>query len=307
VARGPCKQGSGPEQQSRDPRAEIDCDTGVGDDDSPYFGDKMKKVMKDHFRLASINLNNSLQDIEGDERLFRAIQELEIKLLCMQEVGCNWTHIPRSKAFQQRLNDTFGPHDTRSCFRHNIHDLTGTRLQWGGTGILCKGKLKHYAMGSGGDQTGLGRWTWARTRGKGGMVLRVVSVYCPCKNKRGTIVVWAQHKIYLQERNDDREPRNAFLEDLRKEIIQWIEEGDQVLVCGDLNHDIASGKIVELFQGLNMKNLIEEKHGLDRAPSTYFRDEEGRSVDGMWGTQGLSATRCGYLRPGEFPGDHSLL
>jgi hypothetical protein len=88
----------------------------MGDDDSPYFGDKMNKVMKDHFQVASINLNNSLQDIEGDERLFRAIHEIEIKLLCMQEVGCNWTHIPRSRAFQQRLNNTFGPHDTRSCF-----------------------------------------------------------------------------------------------------------------------------------------------------------------------------------------------
>jgi exonuclease III len=152
----------------------------------------MGKVMKDHFQLASINLNNTLQDMEGDERLFRAIQESEIKILCMQEVGCNWSHIPRSTAFQQPLNDTFGPHNARSSFRHNVHNVhnvTGTRLQWGGTGIMTKGKLKHYVMGSGGDKTGLGRWTWARIGGKGGMVLRVASTYCPCKNERGAIVV----------------------------------------------------------------------------------------------------------------------
>jgi exonuclease III len=101
----------------------------------------------------------------------------------MQEVGCKWSHIPRSIAFQQWLNDMFGPHDTRSSFRHNVHDMTGTKQQWGGTGVMTKGKLKHYAMGAGGDTTGLGRWTWARIRGKGGMVLRVASIYCPCKNE----------------------------------------------------------------------------------------------------------------------------
>jgi hypothetical protein len=156
VARTPYKDSSGPEKQSRVLRAEHDCGLDMDNNDRQYFGDKMRKVMENHFRLASINLNNTLQDTEGDERLFWAIHEAEIKILCMQEVGCNWSHIPRSNAFQQRLNDTFGPHDTRSSFRHNIHDMTGTKQQWGGTGIMTKGKLKHYVMGAGGDTTGLG-------------------------------------------------------------------------------------------------------------------------------------------------------
>jgi exonuclease III len=307
VARAPCKRGSGPAQQSQVPRAETDCNTNDDDDVSPYFGDPLGPVDEKHIRLGSINLNNTLQNAEGDERLFRAIHDLEIKLLCMQEVGCNWSNIPRKQAFQERLNRVFGTHETRSCLRHNVHDLAGTRNQWGGTGVLSRGKIKYYTMGAGGDPTGLGRWSWARIRGKSGVVLRYVSVYCPCENKEGILAVWAQHKVYLQGKNDDRDPRAAFLEDLKEQLSEWIEQGDQVLVCGDLNHDILSPTIVSFFEKFHMTNLIHDRHDSYGAPSTYYQNEQGRSVDGIWGTPGLQVAQGGYLRPGEFPGDHSLL
>jgi hypothetical protein len=162
-------------------------------------------------------------------------------------------------------------------------------------------------MGTGGDPTGLGRWTWARIRGKGGMVLRYASVYCPCENKTGKIAVWSQQKTYLQNHNDDRDPRKAFMEDLKSHIRQSIKEGDQVIVCGDLNHNVFSKTVTTFFESLNMTNLIYDKHNPSEAPSTYFLNEEGKIVDGIWGTPGLKAARCGYLRPEEFPGNHSLL
>jgi hypothetical protein len=121
------------------------------------------------------------------------------------------------------------------------------------------------------------------------------------------IAVWTQHKTYLQDQNDDREPRQAFLKDLKKNVAKWIEMGDQVLVCGDLNHNVLSPKIVSMFQELQMTNLIFDKHDESNAPSTYYRNEEGQIVDGMWGTPGLQATQCGYLRPEEFAGNNSLL
>jgi hypothetical protein len=225
----------------------------------------------------------------------------------MQEIGCNWSQIGKDQAFQERLNRYLGPRDAKSCFKYNIHDQTGTIRQWGGTGILCRGKLHHYTMGTGGDPTGLGRWTWARIRGKGGLVLRYASAYCPCENKTGKIAVWSQQKTYFQNKNDDRDPRKAFMEDLRAQIQQWIDEGDQVLIGGDLNHDVLSQTVTSFFDKLGMTNLIYDRHDSTLAPSTYFLDEEGRIVDGIWGTQGLVAARCGYLRPEEFPGNHSLL
>jgi hypothetical protein len=162
VARSPCRGSSGLVRQSQGPRASDDCDGEGANDIVPYFGDKPGPITEDHFRIGSINLNNTLQDVEGDERLFRDIIRMDIKVLCMQEVGCNWAVIPKHQAFQERLNRVFGPHDTRSCFKYNVHDLAGTMNQWGGTGVMSRGKLKHYAMGAGGDPSGLGRWTWAR-------------------------------------------------------------------------------------------------------------------------------------------------
>ena len=88
-------------------------------------------------------------------------------------------------------------------------------------------------MGVGEDPSGLGRWTWAQYRGKQGIVLRVVSVYMPSKNTNGIISVPAQHKRYLQERNDDRDPRQAFCEDLTTEMDKWLQEGDQLIIGGD--------------------------------------------------------------------------
>jgi exonuclease III len=307
VARTPCKHGSGSGQQSQTPRAETDCHTNENEKETIYFGDPIGPGDDDHIRVGCINLNNTLQNVEGDERLFTAIYEREIKVLCMQEVGCNWAQIGKENSFQQRLNRMLGPRDARSCFKYNTHDQSGTIRQWGGTGVLCRGKIKHYTMGTGGDPTGLGRWTWARIRGKCGMVLRYVSVYCPCENKTGKIAVWTQQKTYFQIHNDDRDPRRAFMEDLKMHVKQWIKDGDQVLVCGDLNHSVFSRTVVTLFEDLGMSNLIYDKHDAKTAPSTYFLDEEGKIVDGIWGTPGLKATRCGYLRPEEFPGNHSLL
>jgi exonuclease III len=194
VARTPCKRSSGPDGQSQAPRANKDCNITEDGEEEVYFGDAMGRADGEHIRIGSINLNNTLQNEEGDERLFREIQARDIQILCMQEVGCNWKNMGRTQRFQHRINQTFGPHETRSTFQHNVHDLTGSKRQWGGTGILSKGKIKHYTKETGGDPTGLGRWTWVRLHGKDGMILRYVSIYCPCESKTGMLTVWTQHK-----------------------------------------------------------------------------------------------------------------
>jgi hypothetical protein len=80
-----------------------------------------------------------------------------------------------------------------------------------------------------------------------------------------------------------------------------------VLLCGDLNHDVTSPTIISFFENMHMSNLLHERHDPQDAPSTYYLNAQGKSVDGIWGTPGLRATQGGYLRPEEFPGNHSLL
>jgi exonuclease III len=312
MSRDPTNPTGVADRQSQTTQAPPNCnDTETNNPENvpPYYGDHPGPVKPDHFRIANINLNNisPYNDSSCDESLFYATNAHDIDVLCMQEIGCNWTNIPQKDSFQKRLDTYYQPRNAKSRVSSNIHDLTGTRKQWGGTGILCKNKIRHYTTGTGNDPKGLGRWTWARYRGKGGMNLRIISVYCPCVNKTGPLSVYRQQTTYLQEHNDDRNPRKALLEDLQREIEIWQEEGDQILICGDLNHEVMEPTITNLFTKLSMKNLLYEKHSYTDAPSTYFKDKQGRIMDGMWGTEGLYATRCGYLEPKDFPGDHSLL
>ncbi len=190
---------------------------------------------------------------------------------------------------------------------HNKHDITGNRKQWGGTGVMSHGKMKHFGMGAGIDKAQLGRWTWARHRGKGGIVFRIVSIYQPCTNKNGEQSVYAQHKTHLQTHNDDRDPRKAFMEDFQLELSEWIDQGDQIVVGGDVNESVFHRSITSLFDTFNMRNLIFDMHDPTHAPKSYFRTTEGRIVDGLWGTPGIHVERCGYLEPGDFPGNHSLM
>jgi len=110
-------------------------------------------------------------------------------------------------------------------------------------------------MGSGSDKAKLGWWTWSRFRGKSGMVLRAVSAYPPCASSGGERTTWSQHKSYFNDHNDDCDPREAFMEDLASEIREWIQEGDQIMVGGDLNKEIRGPAIKEFFSGLGMHNL----------------------------------------------------
>ena len=88
-------------------------------------------------------------------------------------------------------------------------------------------------MGTGKDPSGLGRWCWARFRGRSGITLRIASVYCPCEPNRradgtildGELTVYKQHQRFLNESNDDRDPRTAFLQDFETALTSGLEEG----------------------------------------------------------------------------------
>jgi hypothetical protein len=49
--------------------------------------------------------------------------------------------------------------------------------------------------------------------------------------------VFAQHKLFLQNKDDDRCPRQAILEDLCSEFEEYKQEGDNILLMLDGNDD----------------------------------------------------------------------
>ena len=282
------------------------------EDNPPYFGDFPRKVKRDCLRIASLNINRLQERINNpkDEILFKSINQYDIDILNLQEVGLNWYNIPRHDNWHSRTDLHLKAEMGRiqSKMSHNTRDKTNSKLQWGGTGIMSNGKISYFSMGAGSDSSGLGRWTWTRYRGKDGIVLRCVSVYQPNSNKEGTLTVYQQHKEYLQSINDDRDPRAAFMEDLDNSLTEWSITGDQIILSGDINEHIFHPSIVDFFEKHNMRNLMYERHEQSNAPPTYLHTTSTtRIVDGIWGTPNITAHRCGYLEPGDFPSDHSLL
>jgi hypothetical protein len=54
---------------------------------------------------------------------------------------------------------------------------------------------------------------------------------------------YSQQVNFLYANNDGRCPRQAFLDDLKQEIEQRVQEGDQVIVMLDAIGDVREGEV----------------------------------------------------------------
>ena len=105
----------------------------------------------------------------------------QLQVVAMQETGVNWSVVLRENQWRARMESYLDPSQVCAKMCHNTHATTNDEFQWGGTGIMTHGKLKHFAMGAGSDKAKLGRWTWARYRGKGDTVFRMVASTGPTR------------------------------------------------------------------------------------------------------------------------------
>ena len=91
----------------------------------------------------------------------------------------------------------------------------------------------HQVMECGKDPQGLGRWAWTRYRGWQGVNICVVVAYRPVLNKSGSLSVWNQQTSIFKGIKGD-----WCLKDLCREVSQWLESSDQLVVGLDVNDDV---------------------------------------------------------------------
>jgi len=219
-------------------------------EEEPYFGDIPGPLGEHYFRLGCLNVNrispykdpslyqrsvsrSPLEDTREikHEEIFHLVQKMSLSITLMQEIGVNWSCVPRQHQWRERAAEVLDRNHTKSFLSHNCRDVSGNLMQWGGTGVMSFGKLSHYASGGGSDKAKLGRWTWARFVGRNGTMLRCVSIYRP-NASQGAMTVASQHRRYFQTVNDNRDPRSAFVEDFEQELCEGLEAGDHVIVGG---------------------------------------------------------------------------
>jgi hypothetical protein len=102
---------------------------------------------------------------------------------------------------------------------------------------------------------------------------------------------YQQHKSVLLEKGIIECPRINIMNELGKQLAQWLEEGHQILVAGDFNEDVRSTHITQFFGNYSMKELIIKKHGIS-APNTFINGTN--PIDGIFGTITLRPTIFGY-------------
>jgi hypothetical protein len=120
--------------------------------------------------------------------------------------------------------------------------------------------------------------------------------------------VYSQHSKYFNYVNRDVFPREAFIIDLRDEILQLQETGTHLIIMLDGNEDMRSGHLSKALTSLHLREAIFQKHG-NTTPSTYRRNTKDVPIDGIWISQSLDILKGGYLDFDEviFGTDHHTL
>ena len=99
----------------------------------------------------------------------------------LQEVCINWSTLPTSKTIAQILRSK--AEDIRSVASHNKREGKEENIgksQRVGTATILREGLTTYVVGSGTDETGLGRWSWYKVEGEKGHKSYVITAYTPC-------------------------------------------------------------------------------------------------------------------------------
>ena len=80
----------------------------------------------------------------------------------------------------------------------NTHDPFLGSFQYGGTASLSTGNLTGIKIAQGKDLSGLGRWSWQKSRGQGNASPRIATFYRPVPPAQGVVPgsVYLQHLTY---------------------------------------------------------------------------------------------------------------
>ncbi len=97
-------------------------------------------------------------------------------------------------------------------------------------------------------------------------------------------------------------------EDLFVEATKWKEEGDHLVLVGNMNKDVRNGLTNELFTALGLREVILKQHSQHLPPATNKNNNSRQPIDGIWASQELEVTAAGYLPFGKgCESDHRLL
>ena len=148
----------------------------------------------------------------------------------------------------------------------------------------------------------MGRWVSTIIQGKHGIKTRIVSVYVPIlMSKHGHKKVACQQQRALLAMGITGNVLDIFWRDLWKDIDQWIEAGEQLIVAGDWNTNVTKEKFLEEFERRNLIPAIATVHGKNLPPT---HNNGSVPIDEIFVSRTININAAGYLEHGSTLSDH---
>ena len=95
-------------------------------------------------------------------------------------------------------------------------------------------------------------------------------MYRPCK-ATGSKTAYSQQLRYLENSDDEKDPRDVLIKDLGLEIDKWRRRGDITIIMVDFNTHIRENIITDWREGLYLRDVMIDKSGGESAPHIYPR------------------------------------
>jgi hypothetical protein len=218
------------------------------------------------------------------------LEKTKIDLLGMAEINVNF----KKTGPTNQWKDRFKKLRTNSHCATNIHTTSTETQVYGGTAYLISKSTSNWVKAKGEDSHGLGRWTWALLSGRRGMKARFISGYRPVTDSSNkTATVFSQHEQYFYDHGNQRNPRQAFLEDLATQITKWKAEGNLIILGIDLNDHTWTSEAAQTIESWGLINIHMTHHPELPEEATCNKNWSNVPIDGIWCSPAIDIVSAG--------------
>lgn len=270
-----------------------------------HVGQKLRSKLKGHTRVMVANIGGLIGERleEKSMKLKELTLRFQIDILALTELGQNEKRVEEKETLREITRGWTETIATRTST--NIHFDSGQKRLYGGTGLALFDELATRLTQTERDPTGLGRWISTVIQGKQGYKTRIISAYRPClSNSEASVNI--QHHLYFEKSTVD--PRMKFIEDLSKAIIEWQNQGELIILAGDMNTgDKKDQRSMENFWAsflsrTGLVNVHQSHLNSQWLPNTQERGTV--QIDYIFASPSIEIKRCGFLPFGVIPSDH---
>ena len=172
--------------------------------------------------------------------------------------------------------------------------------------MVCQSKYLQYARKPSVDPRGLGRWcSWPFYCNPNHMS-RIVVAYRTCHSKvKGLRTIYQQQLRYIQARGIGCSLVELFDRDLAKQIKEWRQSGERIVLVMDVNNHPLNSKFYQWLQR-EQTGLEEFTHKCWGPTPPYTHISGSSPIDGGYKSPEIEIVNLGMLSFAESPGDHRL-